>query len=96
MGQLTSVSLEISRYDGGRVPIRRNETHLGCMSNNNLNTSHPISIPSTLTAIRMGNGEIPVALVISGTAVRPFSDEVWVSMTWRALVRVVARVALNS
>ena len=39
---------------------------------------------------------MPVALVMSGTAVRPCSDEVWVSMTWRALVRVAARVALNS
>lgn len=60
------------------------------------NSPHPISTPSTLTVIRMGNGEMPVAFVMSGTAVRPFSDEVWVSMTWRAFVRVLARVVLNS
>ena len=41
------------------------------------NSHHPVSIPSTLTVIRMGNGEIQVALVMSGTVVRPFSDEVW-------------------
>jgi len=37
---------------------------------------HPISAPSIFTLILIGNGDIPVALVIRGTAVRPRSDEV--------------------
>ena len=89
-----SVLVEISPCCGARVQSRWNEAPGGAQREND--SHHPVSTPSTLTVIRMGNGEMPVALVMSGTAVRPNSDEVWVSMTRRALVRVVARVALNS
>jgi len=36
---------------------------------------------------------MPVAFVMSGTAVRPRSDEVCVNMVWMDLVRVAARDA---
>jgi hypothetical protein len=44
----------------------------------NTDTDHPppSSTPPTLTAILTGNGDIPAAFVINGTAVRPRSDEV--------------------
>ena len=60
---------------GGFAVLRRG-THLKGTRGNANDKFHPISTPSTLTVMRMGNGEMPVALVMSGTAVRPFSDEV--------------------
>jgi hypothetical protein len=53
------------------------------------------STPPTLTLTRMGNGDIPVAFVMRGTAVRPFSDDVCTSIVCTALVSVAARVVRN-
>lgn len=44
----------------------------------------------------MGNGDIPDEFVISGTAVRPRSDEVWMRIVSIDLVRVVARELWNA
>lgn len=57
--------------------------------------SYPTSIPPTLTVTRMGNGDIPVAFVMSGTAVRPFSDDVCTSIVCTAFVSVAANVVRN-
>ena len=43
----------------------------------------------------MGKGEIPDASVIRGTAARPLSDDVCVSMVCIDFVSVAARVELN-
>ena len=53
------------------------------------------SIPPTFTMILTGNGEIPCACVISGTAERPRSDDVCVIMTLRLFVSVVVRSEVN-
>lgn len=53
------------KWNAGRVA----EGELGGMH-------QPISMPSILMLILMGKGDIPVALVIRGTAVRPRSDDV--------------------
>jgi hypothetical protein len=41
-----------------------------------MNYPPPSSTPPTLTVTFTGNGDIPLAFVINGTAVRPRSDEV--------------------
>lgn len=53
------------------------------------------SIPPTLTIIFKGNGDIPVAFVINGTAIRPLSDEVWVRIVWSVFESVDATAVLN-
>jgi hypothetical protein len=53
------------------------------------------STPPTLTPIRIGKGEIPVAFVMSGTAVRPFSQDVCTSIVCTAFVSVGASVVKN-
>jgi hypothetical protein len=55
----------------------------------------PSSTPPTLTVIFTGNGDIPLAFVINGTAVRPRSDEVWVSIVCNDLDSVDANAVLN-
>lgn len=51
--------------------------------------SHPLtSVPLTLTTILTGNGDMPWAVLISGTAERPCSDDVCVSMLCRLFVSV--------
>jgi len=42
-----------------------------------------------------GNGEIPEALVITGTAILPRSEDVYVSIVLRDLESVSARVVLK-
>jgi hypothetical protein len=41
---------------------------------------HPTSAPPTFTTIAIGNGEMPVFVVICGTAARPRSDDVYIAM----------------
>ena len=53
------------------------------------------SIPPTLTMTFTGNGDIPCACVMSGTAERPRSDDVCVIMTFRLFVSVVVRSEVN-
>ena len=60
------------------------------------NSPQPTSAPPILTTILMGNGEILPASVIRGTAVRPFSDTVWASITWIDFVRVLASSRLKA
>ena len=44
---------------------------------NNKDDSHATTVsPPTLTSILIGKGEIPDAFVMSGTAIRPRSEEV--------------------
>lgn len=58
--------------------------------------SHPLtSVPFTLTIIFTGKGDMPCALVISGTAERPRSDDVCVSILWRLFVNVEDRSESN-
>jgi hypothetical protein len=47
--------------------------------------------PLTLTVILKGKGEMPVDWVIGGTAVRPRSEDVCVSIVCMDLVKVVVR-----
>ena len=52
-------------------------------------------MPPTLTTILTGNGDIPEALVMTGTAARPCSEEVCVIIICRVADKVEARVALK-
>jgi hypothetical protein len=57
--------------------------------------SQTTSIPPTLTVILIGKGEIPEASVIRGTAARPLSEDVYVSIVCIVFVRVAARLKLK-
>lgn len=55
------------------------------------------STPPTLTRILIGNGDNPLnGLVISGTAARPRSEEVWVRILRSASVRVAERLVFKA
>ena len=55
---------------------------------------HPSSTPPTRTEILRGKGDTS-EFVMGGTAPRPFSEEVCVSIARRLFVNVVARFLLN-
>jgi hypothetical protein len=57
---------------------------------------YPTSTPPTVTVIFIGNGDIPVLVVIGGTALRPRSDDVCVRIVSSDLESKDAKVELNS
>jgi hypothetical protein len=71
------------RFQEGMFPVNETDMHRakspnGTKQSDTIYTNYPppSSTPPTLTVIFTGNGDIPLAFVINGTAVRPRSDEV--------------------